>query len=70
MTTTKLHPRLDNGINDYPEVKDFAGETLKCLCESNKVEVKVDSQTMHNHACSCSKCWIPEGANFWWLKII
>ncbi|MBL1704215.1 glutathione-dependent formaldehyde-activating protein, partial [Klebsiella pneumoniae] len=32
MTTTKLHPRLDNGINDYPVVKDFAGGTLKCLC--------------------------------------
>jgi len=64
MTTTKLHPRLDNGINDYPEVKDFVGGTLKCLCESNKVEVKVDSQTMHNHACGCSKCWKPEGANF------
>ena len=45
MTTTTLHPRLDIGITDYPEVKDFAGGTLNCLCESNKVEVKIDSQT-------------------------
>lgn len=63
-TTIKLHPRLDNGITDYPEVQDFAGGTLKCLCATNKVEVKVDSQTAHNHACGCSKCWKPEGATF------
>ena len=70
MTTTKLHSRLDNGINDYPEVKDFAGGTLKCLCKSNKVEVKVDSQTMHNHACGCSKCWKPEGATFSLVAVV
>jgi len=64
MTNTKLHPKLDNGITDYPEVKDFAGGTLKCLCDSNKVEVKVEAQTLHNHACGCSKCWKPEGATF------
>lgn len=64
MTNTKLHPRLDNGITGYPEVKDFAGGTLTCLCNSNKVEVKVDAQTLHNHACGCSKCWKPEGATF------
>ena len=64
MTNTKLHPKLDNGITDYPEVKDFAGGTLKCLCASNKVEVKVESQTLHNHACGCSKCWKPEGSTF------
>lgn len=70
MTTTKLHPRLDNGITDYPDVKDFAGGTLKCLCESNKVEVKVDSQTLHNHACGCSKCWKPEGADFSLVAVV
>lgn len=64
MTTINLHPRLDNGINDYPEVKDFTGGTLKCLCETDKVEVKVGAQTLHNHACGCSQCWKPEDANF------
>lgn len=64
MTKTKLHPKLDNGITDYPEVKNFAGGTLQCLCDSNKVEVKVEAQTLHNHACGCSKCWKPEDATF------
>ncbi len=64
MTSTKLHPRLDHGITDYQEVKDFAGGTLKCLCDTDKVEVKIDAQTLHNHACGCSQCWKPEGAIF------
>ncbi|ANU14420.1 Glutathione-dependent formaldehyde-activating enzyme [Planococcus halocryophilus Or1] len=68
--TTQLHPKLDNGINDYPEVKDFAGGTLQCLCDSNKVEVKIGAQTLHNHACGCSKCWKPEGATFSLVAVV
>jgi len=26
--------------------------------------VKVDSQSAHNHACGCTKCWKPKGALF------
>lgn len=68
--TTQLHPKLDNGINDYPEVTDFAGGTLQCLCDSNKVEVKIGAQTLHNHACGCSKCWKPEGATFSLVAVV
>lgn len=64
MTPIKLHPRLDNGMQDYPDVAGFAGGTLTCLCESNKVAVKIGSQTLHNHACGCSQCWKPEDAKF------
>lgn len=70
MAAINLHPRLDNGLNDYPEVKEFAGGTLKCLCETDKVEVEVGSQTMHNHACGCSKCWKPEGAIFSLVAVV
>jgi S-(hydroxymethyl)glutathione synthase len=29
-----------------------------------KVAVSVQSQTAHNHACGCTKCWKPDGALF------
>ena len=56
----KLHPSIDNGIK--PGSKDFQGGTLQCKCGA--VEVSVKSQSAHNHACGCTKCWKPEGANF------
>lgn len=62
MGTVKLHPSLDNGIK--PAVAGFSGGVLQCHCASDKVEVKVDSPTLHNHACGCSKCWKPAGAKF------
>jgi S-(hydroxymethyl)glutathione synthase len=62
MNTVSIHPSVDNGIK--PGADDFAGGTLQCRCASDKVEVKVDAQTAHNHACGCSKCWKPEGAIF------
>lgn len=70
MTNIKLHPRLDNGIQDYPVVEGFAGGELTCLCESNKVEVKIASQTLHNHACGCSQCWKPENAKFSLVAVV
>lgn len=57
-----LHPTLDSGI--AKGTADFAGGTLECRCTSDKVQVKVDSQVFHNHACGCTKCWKPEGAMF------
>lgn len=62
MSTLKLHPSLDNGIK--PAAADFSGGTLQCLCPTDKVEVKIAAQTLHNHACGCSKCWKPAGAKF------
>ena len=60
--TTHLHPTVDKGITKGAE--GFAGGTLHCQCASNKVQVKIDSQVMFNHACGCSKCWKPTGALF------
>lgn len=57
-----LHPSLDNGIKAGND--DFAGGTLVCRCADKPVEVKVASQTAHNHACGCTRCWKPKGALF------
>lgn len=66
--TVTLHPSLDNGIN--PSVAGFAGGTLKCLCSTGQVEVRIAAQTLHNHACGCSKCWKPEGARFAVIAVV
>lgn len=58
----KLHPSIDNGFP--PASPGFAGGTLKCKCASNPVTVRIGSQTAHNHACGCTKCWKPQGAAF------
>lgn len=68
MSDVKLHPALDNGIK--PAVVDFAGGTLQCLCPTDKVEVRIDAQTLHNHACGCSKCWKPAGARFAVIAVV
>ena len=47
-----LHPSIDNGLTKGDP--NFAGGKLKCHCSSNPVEVKLDSQVAHNHACGCS----------------
>jgi S-(hydroxymethyl)glutathione synthase len=60
--TISIHPSVDHGIK--PGSKDFAGGTLVCKCASNPVEVTVKSQSAHNHACGCTKCWKPAGAVF------
>ena len=58
----KIHPSVDNGIK--PAKAGFSGGTLTCRCKSDPVEVRLSSQTAHNHACGCTKCWKPEGALF------
>jgi S-(hydroxymethyl)glutathione synthase len=58
----KIHPAVDSGIK--PGKAGFSGGTLTCRCASNPVEVRLSSQTAHNHACGCTKCWKPEGALF------
>jgi S-(hydroxymethyl)glutathione synthase len=62
MAAISIHPSVDNGIK--PTAKDFGGGTLVCKCTQNPVEVSVKAQTAHNHACGCTKCWKPKGAQF------
>lgn len=68
MTEIKLHPSLDSGLS--PAAMNFAGGTLQCLCPTDKVEIAIDAQTLHNHACGCSKCWKPEGAKFAVIAVV
>ena len=62
MAAVSIHPSVDQGIK--PAAKDFAGGTLVCHCKQNPVEVTIKAQTAHNHACGCTKCWKPKGAQF------
>jgi S-(hydroxymethyl)glutathione synthase len=57
-----IHPSVDHGI--APASADFAGGELVCKCADRPVRVSVGTQTAHNHACGCTKCWKPEGALF------
>jgi len=57
-----LHPSIDNGFSKGSA--DFTGGTLRCHCPSDKVEVAITGNVLHNHACGCSKCWKPKGALF------
>lgn len=68
MQIFSLHPNIDHGVQ--PSSDNFAGGRLSCLCQHDKVEVKVEAQTMHNHACGCSKCWKPEGALFSLVAVV
>lgn len=57
-----IHPSIDRGLP--PAAADFAGGTLVCKCTDRPVKVRVESQSAHNHACGCTKCWKPPGALF------
>jgi S-(hydroxymethyl)glutathione synthase len=61
-TAVSIHPAVDNGIK--PAAPNFAGGMLYCKCSDKKVAVSVKSQTAHNHACGCTKCWKPGDALF------
>jgi S-(hydroxymethyl)glutathione synthase len=56
-----LHPAVDNGVATGA---GSTGATLRCHCTANAVEVRIDTQVLHNHLCGCSKCWKPAGALF------
>jgi len=60
--SVSIHPSVDNGIK--PTAANFAGGTLVCKCAQNPVKVSIKAQTAHNHACGCTRCWKPAGANF------
>jgi S-(hydroxymethyl)glutathione synthase len=57
-----LHPVLDQPLKSA--APDFAGGMLTCNCDKDPVVVNVASQSSHNHACGCTKCWKPNGALF------
>jgi len=57
-----IHPSVDSGLK--PGDSKFAGGTLSCRCATQPVKVAVRSGIAHNHACGCTKCWKPPGANF------
>lgn len=68
MSAISIHPSVDNGT--HPEHPGFAGGVLRCHCASDKVEVAVAAQTLHNHACGCTKCWKPAGATFAVIAVV
>ncbi|KAM0257268.1 hypothetical protein ACHAQJ_004506 [Trichoderma viride] len=57
-----LHPLLESTLTKGHS--SFSGGKLHCHCLSQKVEVAVTSNVLHNHACGCSQCWKPDGALF------
>lgn len=63
-----IHPSVDNGIK--PGADGFSGGTLSCKCSSDRVQLTIASQSMHNHVCGCSKCWKPEGALFSQVAVV
>jgi S-(hydroxymethyl)glutathione synthase len=62
MAVQSLHPSIDNGVT--PGTGNFTGGTLTCHCTDRPVEVTIEGDIAHNHACGCTKCWKPEGAAF------
>ena len=63
-----IHPKIDPGIQ--PAAKNFAGGDLICQCASEPVRVSVKTQSAHNHACGCTKCWKPKGALFSMVAVV
>jgi len=60
--TASIHPTIDAGVHQGAD--SFTGGTLRCLCSTDPVEVRIDTQVAYNHACGCTKCWKPAGALF------
>jgi S-(hydroxymethyl)glutathione synthase len=57
-----IHPAIDGGVKKGSA--SFAGGTLVCACTDRPVEVRIEGNVAHNHACGCTKCWKPKGATF------
>jgi S-(hydroxymethyl)glutathione synthase len=62
MSNVAIHPSVDGGVKKGNP--GFGGGTLRCLCKTDPVEVRVQSNVAHNHVCGCTKCWKPAGAAF------
>ena len=63
-----IHPSIDRGIR--PAAQGFSGGTLVCRCADKKVTLSIGSQSAHNHACGCTKCWKPQGALFSQVAVV
>jgi S-(hydroxymethyl)glutathione synthase len=63
-----IHPAVDGGVKQG--ASGFAGGTLHCHCGTDRVEVKLGSNTAHNHVCGCTQCWKPEGATFSMVAVL
>src|SRR5262249_2504176 len=63
-----IHPKIDSGVK--PAAKNFTGGVLVCQCAQEPVEVTVKTQSAHNHACGCTKCWKPKGALFSLMAVV
>jgi S-(hydroxymethyl)glutathione synthase len=63
-----IHPAVDDGVK--PEIENFAGGKLHCLCSDQRVEISVGSQSAYNHVCGCTKCWKPKGALFSQVAVV
>src|SRR3954469_20407175 len=63
-----IHPAIDKGLK--PATSSFSGRTLFCRSTDRKVTVSVRSQSAHNHACGCTKCWKPAGALFSQVAVV
>ena len=57
-----IHPVVDAGLK--PATAGFNGGTLVCKCAQDPVKVRVEGSIAYNHACGCTKCWKPAGAEF------
>jgi S-(hydroxymethyl)glutathione synthase len=68
LANISIHPSIDNGIKAAKA--GFGGGTIKCKCSQDPVEVRIESQTAHNHACGCTKCWKPAGALFAQIAVV
>ncbi|MFM0174501.1 S-(hydroxymethyl)glutathione synthase [Paraburkholderia sediminicola] len=68
MSTLTIHPSVDAGVRKG--APGFTGGTLHCQCQSDRVEVRVESNVAHNHICGCTKCWKPAGAAFALIGVV
>jgi S-(hydroxymethyl)glutathione synthase len=53
-----IHSSVNSGVT---KGTDLEGATLRCACETNPVELRLNAACSHNHLCGCSACWKPEG---------
>jgi S-(hydroxymethyl)glutathione synthase len=60
--TVHIHPSVDSGLK--PGAASFNGGTLVCKCAQDPVKIRIEGSIAYNHACGCTKCWKPAGADF------
>lgn len=64
----QIHPAVDNGIK--PAKPGFNGGESSCHCPENKVKVRIEAQSAHNHVCGCTQCWKPDGVLFSQVAVV